>query len=143
MAVSARRSFWRDGRGAAAVEFAIVSPVLILIMIGMLVYGVYFGAAHSVQQIAADAARASVAGLNDEEREAIALSHVSASAGSYVFLSADRLVATAGPSPDDANLFVVSVAYDASDLPIFGFAGLVPVPRSTIAHSAVIRRGGY
>ncbi len=46
--------------GAAAVEFAIVSPVFLLIVVGILAYGLYFGAANSVQQLAADAARAAM-----------------------------------------------------------------------------------
>ncbi len=137
-----RSPVWQADGAASAVEFAIVSPVLIFILMGILVYGVYFGAAHSVQQIAADAARASVAGIDDEERTQLALSHATSSAGSYLLLAGDKLAVVAGPSPADADLFVVSVSYDASDLPIFGF-NLVPMPSSTISHSAAIRRGGY
>ncbi len=143
MAALNRSRVWRADGAASAVEFAIVSPVLILILMGMLVYGVYFGVAHSVQQLAADAARASVAGIDDEERTQLAVSHAASAAGSYLLLAADRLAVIAGPSPGDADLFVVSVSYDASDLPIFGLADLVPVPSSTISHSAAIRRGGY
>jgi Flp pilus assembly protein TadG len=51
-----RRSFSRNRQAAVAVEFAILSPIYIFLLVGMVAYGIYFGAAHSVQQIAADAA---------------------------------------------------------------------------------------
>ena len=34
-----------------------LAPLFILLLLGMVAYGIYFGASHSVQQIAADAAR--------------------------------------------------------------------------------------
>jgi Flp pilus assembly protein TadG len=81
----------RTDGGATAVEFALVFPVAIIFFCGLLAYGVYFGAAHSVQQLAADAARASVSGLNNTERASIAAQHVAASGGEYPLLRADRL----------------------------------------------------
>ena len=39
-------------------EFAIVAPVLVMLVFGILMYGGYFLMAHSVQQLANDAARA-------------------------------------------------------------------------------------
>ena len=61
-----------DRRGAAIVEFAILLPVLIVMLFGMLAYGQYFLLAHSVQQLANDAARATVAGVTPAERLTIA-----------------------------------------------------------------------
>lgn len=135
--------FIRHRGGANAVEFAIIAPLLLLIVVGILVYGIYFGTAHAVQQLAADAARASVAGLSDSERRTIALNHITTSAGNYLLLRPEKLTARAEPSPEDGDLFVVAIDYDASDLPVFGLDALVPVPDSTIRRSAAIRRGGF
>ena len=52
-----------DNSGVAAIEFAIVAPIFFLMVFGMLAYAIYFGVVHSVQQLAADAARVSVGGL--------------------------------------------------------------------------------
>ncbi|RVD33089.1 pilus assembly protein, partial [Mesorhizobium sp. M4A.F.Ca.ET.020.02.1.1] len=56
--------FRADAVGTTAVEFAMLAPLFILLLLGMVAYGIYFGASHSVQQIAADAARTAIAGLN-------------------------------------------------------------------------------
>jgi len=50
------RGFAVRTEGAAALEFAILAPAFLLLGAGMLAYAIYFGAAHSVQQLAADAA---------------------------------------------------------------------------------------
>jgi Flp pilus assembly protein TadG len=48
-----------------------LAPLFILLLLGMVAYGIYFGASHSVQQIAADGARTAIAGLNQTERQAL------------------------------------------------------------------------
>jgi Flp pilus assembly protein TadG len=61
----------RSDDGSSAVEFAILAPVFLLLVFGMIAYAIYFGTAHYIQQITADAARASIAGLDNDERERI------------------------------------------------------------------------
>ena len=97
------RSFARNRDGAAAVEFAIIAPVFLLIAAAILFYGVYFGARHSTAQIAADAARASVAGLTDTERAEIAIAHVSRTAGEYPLIAAENVANanSVGTSPTE------------------------------------------
>ncbi len=70
------RMYRRNEDGTAAIEFALVLPVFLVLMLGILAYGIYFAAAHSTAQLAADAARASVAGLNDVERANLAKASV-------------------------------------------------------------------
>ena len=41
-----------DRRGVAAIEFAILAPLLILMIAAILIYGDYFIMAHSIQQLA-------------------------------------------------------------------------------------------
>jgi Flp pilus assembly protein TadG len=53
--VSGRRH--RRDRGASAVEFALVSPLLFTLLFGAIDYGLYFADAMSVQQNVADTAR--------------------------------------------------------------------------------------
>lgn len=133
----------RNEGGASAIEFAIVAPVLLLFLFGMLAVGLYIGTAHGVAQLAADAARASIAGLTDAERTAIAERQAMATAGNYSLVSPEHLTVQAAADPADATQFVVVLRYDASDLPIWAFSGLVPLPDKTIVRSATIKRGGY
>lgn len=133
----------RDRAGASALEFALVLPVFLLMVLGILTYGIYLGSVHSVEQLAADAARASVAGLSDSERIAIATQHVATNANDYPLLSADKIAVEAGASPLDSSQFRVSVRFDASDLPIWIMAGIVPMPDRTIERTSTIKRGGF
>ncbi|WP_164767076.1 TadE/TadG family type IV pilus assembly protein, partial [Mesorhizobium sp. M7A.F.Ca.CA.004.04.1.1] len=66
----------QEEHGTSAVEFALLSPIFILLLLGMVAYGIYFGAANSIQQIAADAARTAIAGLNQTERQTLVASFV-------------------------------------------------------------------
>ena len=65
---AAVRRLGSDAGGSSAVEFAIVAPVLIALFAGIVVFGLYLGAMSSLRQLAAEAARASVAGVTDAER---------------------------------------------------------------------------
>ncbi|HWJ89286.1 MAG TPA: TadE/TadG family type IV pilus assembly protein [Pelagibacterium sp.] len=133
----------RDCRGASAVEFALVTPVFLLLVFGALAYGIYFGAAHSVQQLAADAARAAVAGLNVTERATLAVSFIDANGGAYVLIDPTRLELDAGPSGTDPDQFTVALSYDASTLPIWNLYPPIPLPNSKIiTFTSTIRNGG-
>jgi Flp pilus assembly protein TadG len=140
---AAFRVFATDRRGASAVEFAIVAPIFIITLIGILIYGLYFGTALSVSQVAAEAARASVAGMDAAERASLATSKANAMAASSGLLEAERMTVTATVNASDAKVFDVEVTYDASDLPIYAFSNLVPTPSPMITRTASIQRGGF
>lgn len=108
----------------------------------MLAYGIYFGAAHSIQQIAADAARTAIAGVNAEERKALTSQFITSNAENYSFVDVDKLDFRIADSDADENQFVVQITYDARELPIWNiFAGL-PLPGTTISRTSTIRIGG-
>ncbi|MBY8829591.1 TadE/TadG family type IV pilus assembly protein [Hephaestia mangrovi] len=125
-------------RGATIVEFALVLPILICLLLGVLGYGQYFLLAHSVQQIANDAARATVAGLDKDEREALAKQSVSDDV-SALREFADSRVAT--QVDEDGDAVAVEVTLDAHGLPPFN-TPIVPMPAPLIERRAVVRRGG-
>lgn len=133
----------RSAGGNAAVEFALVLPVFLALLLGIVAYGIYFGATNSTAQLAADAARASVAGLTDQERSAIARAHVRLNAASYPLLDPSLIEVEAGALPADATQFRVTVSYDASQLPIWSFARVLALPSETIARTSTVKRGGY
>lgn len=129
--------------GSIAVEFALIFPVALIFFMGLLAYGIYFGAAHSVQQLAADAARASVGGLNDAERASIANAHVAAGGGAYPLLNPERISVSARSLDADPSQFEVRIIFDSAELPIWALSGLVPLPGKIIERAAVVKRGGY
>ena len=136
------RKFVHCRRGATAVEFAILLPVFLVLVFGIVVFGCYLAMVHGVQQLAAEAARSSIAGMNDSERRSLAASYVTANASTYPLLTANALSVNAAASAGDANVYVVTVNYDASRSFIYQLP-FVPAPPSTIVRSAAIPNGGF
>lgn len=131
-----------DRRGTSAVEFAILAPLFILLMLGMVGYGIYFGATHSIQQLAADAARTAIAGIDQTERRSLAEHFIALNAGGYAFIDPAKLTVDVHDSASDGSQFVVGISYDARELPVWNlFTGLA-LPTTTIARSSTIRIGG-
>ena len=106
--------FLRCNRAASAVEFALLVPLFLALVFGIVIFGSYLTMIHGVQQLAAEAARSSVAGLTDSERNSLATGYVSANAPTYPLLIAAKLSVNAAPSANDANVYVVTVNYDAT-----------------------------
>lgn len=129
-----------DRNGAAAVEFAIVAPVFILTLLTMLAYGIYLSTAHAVQQMAADAARQAVAGLDAAERSEIVHDYLSVSLPEYAFIRPDKLDITVADDAATAQ-FTVRLTYDARDLPIWGLFTF-PLPSTDIERTSTVRFGG-
>jgi Flp pilus assembly protein TadG len=135
--------FARCHGGASAVEFAMLLPVFLMLVFGIVIFGSYLAMVHGVQQLAAEAARRSVAGLNDVERTSLAAGYVSTNAASYPLIAADHLTVTSAASGAGANVFVVTVDYDASQSFIYALPAFVPMPPSRIERSAAIPFGGF
>lgn len=127
--------------GSSAVEFAIVAPILIMTLFSLVAYGIYLSAAHSVQQIAADAARTAVAGLNATEREQLVKDFLTRSTMDHALLDKKNFTLTVKQDPGNPNQFTVSVEYDASQLPIFNLYSYA-MPDSHIRRFSTMRVGG-
>lgn len=137
-----KAAFPSSEAGTSAVEFALLSPLYFLLLMGMAAYGLYFGVSHSLQQIAADAARAAIAGLTPQEREQIAAGYVLRNARTYPLIDGDHLTVETGDSPQDPTQFVISLDYDALSLPIWNLLDGLPLPPVTITRRSTIRIGG-
>jgi Flp pilus assembly protein TadG len=129
-------------RGATAVEFAMLLPVFLALVFGIVIFGSYLAVVHGLQQLAAEAARSSIAGMSASERSSIANSYVSTNVGTYPLITANKVSVSAATSPSDPNVFVVTVTYNASGMFIYSLP-FVPAPSSTIVRSAAIPFGGF
>jgi Flp pilus assembly protein TadG len=133
-----REQLQQNQRGASVVEFALLAPIFITLLFGMLGYGQYFYLSHSVQQIANNAARATIAGLTTAERTSIARDAVAREGQAQGSLIAARL----GSSVTDTGGYTtVVVRYDASNIALLR-TGLLPTPGTMIERRALIRNGG-
>ena len=126
--------------GATAVEFAIVAPVLVMLLFGVLMYGGYFLLAHSVQELANDAARSAVGGLTDPERKQLASSALASELPTYGYLDPASTQLTYA---DQGGVMTVAISYDASSNPLWALNGVIPMPSSTIVRSAAVQVGGF
>jgi Flp pilus assembly protein TadG len=126
--------------GTSAVEFAVIAPVFILMLLTLCAYGIYLGTAHSIQQIAADAARIAVAGLDAGERASLAGSYIDQATLAYPFIEKAHLQVAV---QDDAlpGQFTVRLSYDAARLPIWNLVTF-PLPSTEISRFSTIRVGG-
>ncbi len=132
--------FARSRHGGAAVEFAIVAPVLLLILSGIFTYGGYFLTAHTIQQTANDAARSAIAGLDDQERALLAEQSAQRSLAGQHYMRGELRGVTITRAQSALR---VEVIYDASEDVYWSFQALLPVPSPVIRRSASIRLGGY
>lgn len=132
----------RDTRGGAAVEFALLAPLYLLMLAGMLAYGLYFGASHSLQQLAADAARISIGGLDHAERDRLVRDYLEKNGDTYMLMEAAHLSYEIGADPRDGTQYRVTIRYDAAELPIWNLYPPLPMPSRFLSQGATIRQGG-
>lgn len=126
-------------RGAAAVEFVLIGPLLLLLLFNLIVYAGWFWIAHSVQSLASEGARAALGGLDAVERESLARDLIDTEAGG---LGLDARRAAVEVS-SDAQGVRVRIRYDAASHPIMALAGLTYAPPMEIRRTAAVRLGGY
>jgi hypothetical protein len=77
-------------------------------------FGSYLATVHGVQQLAAEAARSSVAGLSDTEGASLAQSYVTQNVQYYPLILPNRVSVSAAAAAGNPNVFVVTVSYDDS-----------------------------
>lgn len=132
------RKGWRDQRGTAVLEFAIVAPMFLMTLFGIIGYGGYFWRAHSLQQVANDGARAALPGLTATEREALALSTVTSELTAIGGVQQTRVTTAVIQTTDTVT---VQINYDGRQ---DGFLNLsiVPLPSKIIRRIAAVRLGG-
>jgi Flp pilus assembly protein TadG len=128
-----------DEQGAALLEFALVLPVLLMILLGILGYGGYFWRANVLQQVANDAARASMPGITAAERTTLARNSVAAEIAQMGGIQASRVTTTV---QENGATLSVRLSYNGSADPFLRLS-VVPLPSTTIQRTAVVRMGGF
>lgn len=143
----------RGERGAAAVEFALVVPFLLLILFGIISYGWMLSFRQALSQGAAEGARAAAVSVADDDasRTAAALASlndsldlygVSCSGGSLLKDGATvgtcSLTIAACANDPNAKCATLDVDYAYADHPLLPDFPFVPLPDS-LHYSAVAR----
>lgn len=129
----------RDQSGAIVVEAALTLPIIVFLLSGILSYALYFMAAHSLQQGANEGARASLAGLNQTERDELAAAAVKRAVSGGVIVKPQAVTFA---SRVKGNFYTVDIAYDATGDALLS-KSLVPMPSPKIVRSATIELASY
>ncbi|MDN5785914.1 TadE/TadG family type IV pilus assembly protein [Pseudorhodobacter sp.] len=119
--------FRGDHSGAVAIEFMLIAPILFALLLGIITLGYFVGISHSVSQLATGAARVSVTGLDQAERESLAETYLAQAGSRYPLLATDALTSTVTFDGTDPAGITVKVVYsvDGSLLDVAnGFLGL-------------------
>lgn len=130
---------WKDRRGASAVEFALIAPFLLMLVGAILAYGSIFATSLSVQQIAAETARATIGGLRDAERKTLAYAKLAAIASKYPMLDPAKM--TFAFNQDGDQLSRLTFSYDMTGHPAYALDNLLPLPESPLSYSMIVTDG--
>ena len=127
-------------RATSAVEFALIAPFLLMLVASILAYGSIFATSLSLQQIAAEAARATIGGLSDAERKTLAQAKLNAIAADYPMLDVSK-VTFAFDAGSATQLSRVTLSYDMATHPAYAFDKLLPLPKSPLSYSLIVTDG--
>lgn len=123
-------------------EFALVMTVLLMLLLGIVSFGLQFGTRILAVQAASEGARAAVAGLSDGERLTLAATAVAATLDRFGGLAAARTI-TIVPSGAPTSEVNVTVAIDLSRFDLARFSRFVPLLSSRPSASVSVRVGGF
>ena len=126
------KDFLSCKRGGAAVEFAILAPVLLALVAGGVFYSRWFTVASQTQNLASDGARAAVAGLDDAERTTIVSNLMT---GAVVTVPLEKGSTRTWRAWRDGDLYAVSVT---TTLPDYDLSRLIPMPNPAITRDAIV-----
>jgi Flp pilus assembly protein TadG len=127
-------------KGASAVEFALIAPLMLVLVFAIIVYGSWFWMAQSLQMLASDAARVAIAGLSEDERQGLVHGYVRSAGSGAMGLDPEGIEVSVA---SDAESISVQLRYAASAHPLQAFAVMLPPPPEHIVRTAVVRTGGY
>jgi Flp pilus assembly protein TadG len=146
----------RNEKGASAVEFALVLPLLVLLLFGIISYGVMLSFRQSLSQAAAEGARAAAVTFVENEKQDEAVGAVDAALDSFgVSCSAGNLLkgvtdvgsctvtlpgACTPAAATGVKCVTVTLTYDYRDHPVVpSFPGVGYVMPSQLTYSAQAR----
>ncbi len=127
----------------AALEFAVLAPVLLLLVFSTIIYSIYFTSLIGVRQAASEGARAGLAALSASERNQLAEERAREVVENFrSIMGGDNEVAIVTQS-QSSDVFEITVSYDMSASPIMAYARFLPLPSSTVEATVKVTNGSY
>jgi Flp pilus assembly protein TadG len=137
-------AYFRQDEGVAAIEFAIVAPVFLAMLFGIIVYGIYFATWIAVTEAASEGARAAVAGLSTTERTSLATAQVQKFIGYYSpMLNIKNATIVAQQAPGTGGgAFQVQITYNFSSYGLSTLSAFLPIPSANPSVTITVSNGG-
>lgn len=143
----------RDRRGAAAVEFALIMPILLLLVFGIISYGYMLSFRQAISQAAAEGARAAAVAQRDADQQPDALAAMNEALESYGVTCAGGVlsrdgggvgtcavsIATCAGEAASVRCVTVTIDYNYADNPLLPVPGVGIVLPDNLRYSAVAR----
>lgn len=127
----------REERGAAAVEFALVMPLLMVLLFGIIGYGYMLSFRQSISQAAAEGVRAAAVAPVSADREAVAFAAVRSVLG--VTCNHDHLTCATSVPASCATCMTLTVTYDyAADPSKLHLPGADVVTPDTLTYASTV-----
>lgn len=138
-AAPVKKRFWRCERGAAAVEFAFIVPIMALVVMGIVDYGTFINQRMKLQDLARTATQYVVQGGSDTDVVANIIESSdfykdSAAKGQAITVTRQQLCECAGgrsincnsscPNSGDYIRYFYAVTLDSTYRPIFAYPGI-------------------
>lgn len=103
-----------DTRGTVSIEFAVLLPVFLAILFGIIVFGVQYATRIALTYAASEGGRAAVAGLNDGERQTLATTAITNSLAAFYPLVDPAKATITVNLANEANSqeITISIAYN-------------------------------
>lgn len=117
---------------------AIVLPVLLLLIFGIITYGSWLAISHSVQQAANEGGRAALSGLTVDERATLARTTANDVLVRTLDVNTSKIAVSV---QDDGATLIVNVVYDAANSPLL-MLPLIPAPSTRIERKTVMKLTG-
>jgi len=135
----------RDQKGAAAVEFALVVGIFVMVLYGLIYFGMALSTKQRVTNAAAEGARAAVGAASPADAQNTAQTRVQsllgAANGRYTVLPVAAACNSAAPT--GAQCITVTISYDWKNYPVVPAApGLRLARVNSLGSSAVVQYSG-
>ena len=139
------RSRRTSERGAAAVEFALIAPLILLLFFGIISYGYLLSFRQAISQGAAEGARAAAvtpANFTNAQRDADAKAAINQALGSYGVSCTNGATCTVTPpaacTAGVGDCVKVTVSYPYKARPLIPALPFVPLP-TNLSYTAEVR----
>lgn len=110
-----------DERATVAIEFAILAPLMFAVLFGLVAFGTQYSKRIALTYAASEGGRAAVAGLDSDNRQALATAAINQSLLAFWPLIDKTKAAISFPTPTQSGEIVISIAYDDDRLAILPF----------------------